>query len=326
MSVKSYGFAIGNLRARENTLLKRNDLLQLISSEDTAELFSMLKDKGIGYSVGGNSCLEAIKSHTSELWKYLADIAPDMSAFEPFIYENDFHNLKAVLKSVLKNTDFTNLLIIPASIDISLIERAIKEKRFDLLPEFMAGAAKEAYEILTQTGDAQLADSVLDAACMKAQLKRAYECKVGIVADVIKTTVFYNNIKAALRAAKASKSSDFIDSALTDTDVVPKKELKAAALAGEEKVLELLSRITELKGETAAECYREAAWKFEKFIDDLIMKKVSRCKSVTMGIEPLLGYMIARKTEIKNLSIIYSGVKTGQPREITEERLREVYG
>ncbi len=324
--VKSYGFAIGNLRARENRLLGHNDLLQLLSAGSTKELFSMLKDKGIGDRIGQTECTEAIKSHTGELWSYITDIAPDMAAFEPFFYENDFHNLKAILKAVLRGVDYGNLLIVPASVDVSFIERAVKEKRFDLLPPFMASAAEAAYEALTQEGDPQLADSIADAACMEAQLKKAGECKAGIVREIIKTTVFYNNIKAALRAAKAAKTAEFLDNALTETGVVSKRELKSAALSGEDKVLELLSRTTELKGDTAAEKYKQAPWKIEKFVDDLITEKISVCKRAASGIEPLLGYMIARKTEIKNLNIIYSGVKTGQPQEIIKERLREVYG
>ena len=326
MSVKSYGFAVGNLRARENSLLKQNDLISLLSSRNVFELGNSMRDKGIGEGVNQSDPLLLIKQHTAALWRYLTDIAPDMNAFAPFIYENDFHNLKAILKSVSKNRDFENLLIVPSLIEVSLIEKAIKEKRFDILPSFMSGCAKEAYEILTQTGDAQLADGVIDAALMTAQLEKAKESKVQIVEQLIKIKVFYSNIKVALRGAKSRKTAEFFDKTLVETGFLPVKELKNAALSGEEKVLEKLSRITEVSGAKAAEYYKEAPWKLEKFCDDLLMSKARFCKSVTMGIEPLIGYMYARITEIQNLRIIYSGVKTGQDTVKTEERLRELYG
>ena len=326
MAVKSYGFAIGNLRARENSLLKQSDFSQLLSAQNTEEFAKLLKDKGIGAGSSSDDALELIKSHTKQLWQYLEDIAPDMSVFEPFIYENDFHNLKAILKSVLKAYSFEHLLIVPAIVDVSKIETAIKNKQFDLLPEFMSSAAKEAYEILSQTGDAQLADGIIDAACMASQLKRAQESKQKICIEIIKIIVFYGNIKVALRAARANKNAEFLNSTLTETEVLPKKELVNAALSGEEKVLELLSKTYELSGEAAAEEYKKSAWRLEKFADDLIIKKVLRLKNITMGIEPLIGYMCARKTELQNLRIIYSGVKTGQAAEKTKERLRELYG
>ena len=100
----------------------------------------------------------------------------------------------------------------------------------------------------------------------------------------------------------------------------------SAALEGEEKLLELLSSKSELGGDKAVECYRENPWKLEKFADDFLTASAGRCRYITIGVEPLVGYMIAKKTEIKNLGIIYSGVKTGQPPERITERLRELYG
>ena len=48
MPEKSVGFAIGNLRARENRLLKKNDLSGFAAANNVTELARMLRDKGIG--------------------------------------------------------------------------------------------------------------------------------------------------------------------------------------------------------------------------------------------------------------------------------------
>ncbi len=325
MPVKSYGFAIGNLRARENRLLKQSELLHLLSAEDTFELANMLKDKGIGDGLSNNP-IQIIKNHTSELWQYLTDIAPDMAYFDPFFYENDFHNLKAILKCILKEKDYNRFIIVPATVDVKLIERAFKEKRFEVLPENLSTAAKKAYDVLSQSGDSQLADGIIDAACMTAQLSRAKECRLALVTEIIEALVFYSNIKVAIRAAEAQKTADFLEQCITENGVIPKKDVVKAALGGKEKVLKLLEGVDKLGGAQAVKAYCQDPWRFEKFVDDLIIKKVLRCKSITMGVEPLLAYMLARKYEIKNLNIIYSGIKTGQSREKIEERLREVYG
>ena len=50
MPEKSVGFAIGNLRARENRLLKKNDLSGFAAANNVTELARMLRDKGIGIS------------------------------------------------------------------------------------------------------------------------------------------------------------------------------------------------------------------------------------------------------------------------------------
>lgn len=326
MPVKSLGFAIGNLRARENKLLKKSDLLQLSSAINTDDLADMMRNKGIGGANAGNLDVpQLLRKDTEELWKYLTENAPEMDFFAPFIYENDFHNYKAVLKAVVRGRNYENLLIVPAITEISAIERAVKEKRFELLPEYMRESAAEAYEVLAQTGDSQLADCIIDAGCMSAQLNKARETKNEIIVNLITVIVFYGNIKAALRAAKTGKSRIFVNSLLTETGVVPKNAMEQAAASGEEKLLELLNTAVKVGGAEAAEAYQHSFGAFEKYVDNRLMSTAKRCKYITMGIEPIIGYMLARQAEIKNLRIIYSGVKTGQPADKTRERLRELY-
>lgn len=325
MSVKSVGFAIGNLRARENRLLKSGDLNQLSAAKSTDELAKMLTDRGIG-ATDTSDVPKLLSEETEKLWEYVTENAPDMSAFEPFLYENDFHNYKAVLKGVVRGREYESLLILPATVEISSLERAVKEKRFDLLPEFMRSAAEEAYSVFTKTGDSQLADCIIDAGLMTAQIDKAKKIGNRVILRLITVTVFYNNMKAALRAAKANKSAAFLNTVLTETGVVSKKAMVAAALSGEEKLLELMSKATELGGGEAADAYRRSPAEFEKFADDCVIKAARQCKYITVGIEPIVGYMLARKAEITDLRIIYSGIKTGQPTEKTRERLRELYG
>ena len=325
MSVKSVGFAIGNLRARENRLLKSGDLNQLSAAKSTDELAKMLTDRGIG-ATDTADVPRLLSEETEKLWEYVTENAPDMSAFEPFLYENDFHNYKAVLKGVVRGREYGGLLILPATVEISVIERAVKDKHFDLLPEFMRSAADESYSVFTKTGDSQLADCIIDAGLMTAQLNKAKKIGNPIILKLITVTVFYNNMKAALRAAKANKSSAFLETLITETGVVSKKAMIAAALSGEEKLLELMSKAMEIGGGEAVEAYRRSPAEFEKFADDCVIKAARQCKIITLGIEPIVGYMLARKAEITDLRIIYSGIKTGQPTEKTRERLRELYG
>lgn len=325
MPEKSVGFAIGNLRARENRLLKKNDLSGFAAASNVTELARMLRDKGIGKT--DNADVPALlHEDAEEMWKYLTDNAPDTAAFAPFLCENDFHNYKAVLKGIIRGREYEDLLILPASVELPALQKAVKEKRFDLLPDYMQKPAAEAYEVLVQSGDSQLADCIIDAGCMSAQTLLAEKSKNTVIKDLITVSVFYKNIKAALRAAKTGRSAQFIESTLTETGVVSKKAMVTAALGGEEKVLELLSKAVTVGGAEAAEAYKKSPGDFEKYADNRLLSTAKRCKYITIGIEPLIGYMLARKAQITDLQIIYSGVKTGQGSDKTLERLRELYG
>ena len=159
-----------------------------------------------------------------------------------------------------------------------------------------------------------------------AALLNRLEIKKPLVLKLARASVFYGNIKAALRAARAGKGRGFLEECLTETGIVSKKALTGAALAGEKALLDLLASAKELGGGLAAEEYKRSAGNFERFVDNYLLKTASESRYVTIGDEPLVGYMIAKQAEIKNLRIIYSGVKTGQPEEKIRERLRELNG
>ncbi|MBQ9965895.1 MAG: V-type ATPase subunit [Clostridia bacterium] len=323
--VKSYGFAVGNLRARENTLLSKSDFATLMAAKSVEELSALIGEKSGGV-FEKMSVPELLSKKQKALWEYITDIAPDMDIFAPFLYENDFHNLKAILKAVVGEKDFSSLLKEPSTVESELIATAVKEKRFDILPELLRETAIKAYDILTKSGDTQACDCVIDAALTDARMKTANKTGNKTIIELISIDAFYKNIKVALRSAKAGKSPAFLDEVLSENGIVSIADLKAAAISGEEKVLELLSSKTNAGGKEAAECYKASPSSFEKFADNMVLLAAKKCKSVTIGIEPLIGYTVACLTEIKNLRIIYSGIKTGQSSEKIEERLREVYG
>ena len=56
------------------------------------------------------------------------------------------------------------------------------------------------------------------------------------------------------------------------------------------------------------------------------MEIARRGKRVTMGPEPLIGYLMAKEAEIKAMHILVSGLRAGQTEDSIRERLRELYG
>ena len=327
MAVKSSGFAVGNLRARENTLLKRSDMTQLAGLSSTDTLASFLQDHGFGERGFPASVPELLKQETERLWNYLYDVAPDPKIFDPFLLENDFHNLKVLLKALVKGVDGSENLLFPVTVDPKTVRTALEEKRYDLLPEWMRAATVRAFEVLVSTGDAQLCDGVLDAACMTAQtqLVHARDYRCDLARELIEETVLSNMLKATLRCAKAGKDTAFLSETLVDTTAFSKQQLKTAALSGVDGVLELMEK----RGGSlalAAERFQQSPSEFERYCDNRLMAVARKAKRITMGVEPLIGYYMARMAEIRNIRILYSGIKTGQPLEVLTERLRELYG
>lgn len=315
MSV-SWGFSVGNVRAKEVSLLKKRDLLEMAGCTSEQQLITALSDKGFG-GADAVTTEQMTKSETKTLWDYVMTTAADFSVFYPFLLDNDYHNLKTVIKGVLSGKEYSSMLLSPTVVDIETLETAIKEKKFSLLPEFMVEDAAKGYELLAATSDVQLTDGMLDRSRMKASLnalKKAPE----VLSEYIKLKVFYENIKVALRGAKAQKDADFFKK----TMYMPNDDsLISAAAEGVDTVTEWL-RVKEAE---AAEAFKKSPSEFEKYADNRLMAVVRKAKLKTSGPDVMTGFVLAKLAEIRAVGMIATGVRTEAGEEVIRERLRELY-
>lgn len=320
----SYEFSIGSVRAKENSLFSVSDIEHMLGCKDITELCRYLNDKGYG---DGSDIEKILTSHTAELWKYLKSVAPDFEIFAPFIYANDIHNLKAVLKGIMSGRDYKPLLLSPCTINNEDIIKAVENRRFSAFPEWLAKPADRAYETLAHTADARLSDAILDRAVMEQMLITAHKVHSDFVLDYFKTTVFYNNIKIAIRAARTGTDRDFLNNAFCDVEDFPKKSIIDAVLKGSAAVHDILSKLSAYGCNKAMEAYDTSPSEFERFVDNkLIVMAKENCKRSGEGAEPLMGYLIGSEAEKKVIHIIANGLRTDSDTEIIRGRLREIYG
>ena len=303
----SYAFACGSVRARESGLLTAQEREALLALRTPDQLTAALRDRGWGDAAGSAEGEELLRQETARLWEYLRGITPDFSLYDAFLVRQDYHNLKATIKGVLSGREYGHLLLEPAAVNTELLREAVESRKFTLLPEGMARAAEKAYDRLAHAADPQGCDSILDRAAMAAQRQAAQASRVALLCEYIDIQIFYQDARIALRAARTGRDAAFLKEALCDPD----PELIRAAAAGEDQ---------------AAELYRESPSRFEKFAEDQAMACIRRGKQVTLGPEPLLGYLAARETEIRTMRLLYSGLRAGRSEADIRERMRELYG
>lgn len=320
----SYAYAVGNVRAHETALLTRQDLEQMLAVKEPARLAAALQDKGFGADGADTDTL--VRQETAKLWDYLREVTPDFSLYDPFLYRNDYHNAKVILKGVLRDRPYEELLLRPCTVDTTLLEAAVKEKKYAPLPEHMRGAMERSYQLLAETADPQRSDAVLDTAAMAAMLAAAERTQVPMLVELMRTMVFYSNVKTALRAAHTRRGSAFLEDALCPIPGLELSELKKAILAGEKELIDYLGQKDMYGSREAIAAYAESPSAFEKWVDDRLMKIAQQGRRVTMGPEALIGYLLGKETEIKAVHILASGLRAGQPEETVRERLRELYG
>jgi len=300
MHETDYTYAVARIRANELSLLSAANVEQLLSAPDMAAAESILTARGYAVSLGLDAALNA---KLIEAWQLIAESLPRREDASPgngdldfLIVKNDFHNLKARLKSMFTAGGPQAYLMFPTVFDDSEIGELLRTRRFDELPECMPAPAQKAYDLLAKTKDGQLADAIIDRQCLETMLMMANASGSNFIKGLAKKICGFANAKIAMRAEKTCKDQAFLDRALCDC---PPVDIPEEA--------------------------RQSGAAFEKYCDDALIEYVSSAKGEHFGIAPIVAYWLAKEAEVKTLRVVMACKKNAVPAEEIRKRARLLY-
>ena len=318
---KQFIYAVARIRSKELALLSKADIDQLMGCKTEKECLRLLADKGWGID-DTESSEQMLTTEREKTWELLADLVEDMSVFNTFLYGNDFHNLKAAIKQVYKDTKLSNIFLSNNTIDPDLIVKAVTERDFSILPEHMRQVAKEAYEIQLHTGDSQLCDIVIDKAALESIYSHGKASGDELLSHYVELKIAIANINIAIRSVKTGKDKEFLQRALVKCESLDIEKLTECALNGMDFIYDYLSTTVYFDGVSAL---KESPQAFECWCDNLIIEYIKPQKYNPFTLSPLAAYLLARENEIKTVRILLSGKRNDISDELIRERLREMY-
>lgn len=318
---EQYTYAVARVRAAENSLLSMKDLEQVLSAKDEKEAFLMLQDKGFSGSGSYKNVETLLFEENEKTINFISELKIDKKEFSIFYIQDDYHNLKAAIKCV--HSGFRDKVFVPEkNVSLDVILTAVKERKFDILPENMQRVAEEALDVLLKTGDGQKADMIIDKAALLEIKALGEKSDNDLIKEYAKLFVSLSDIKIAARSAIMNKSYEFIKAAVIDTEDVNTDQLCRAASDGYD---ELLSYLSSTKFEKAADALRQSFSQFEKWCDNSVMSLIKTQKANPFTIGPVAAYFLARDIEIKAVRIVLSGVINKLDINSVKERLRDLY-
>lgn len=321
MADREFIYQVARIRAKELTLLSAAFIRQLLSAGSADECVKLLKEKNWGADDAEN-IEELLRGEREKTWDLMREMVEDMSVFDVFLYSNDYHNLKAAMKSELIQQEHDGTYINQGTVDLELIKKAIAENDMSYLPERMREAARKAYDVLLHTGDSQESDVIIDKAALDDIYRAGKESFSEFITMYAELTVACANIKIAIRAARTGKDKSFLKKALAPCDSLNIDLLSDAAFASEQAVGEYI-KLTAYSD--AVEALESSISEFEVWCDNYMIKAMKSQLSESFGIGPLAAYVLARENEIKTVRLILSGKQNSLPDEVVEERIREMY-
>lgn len=322
MKDTDYTFAVARIRANETQLLSKNEMDQLLAAPDLRAALRLLADQGWDTQGAIENPNGMLRQQTAQMWSLLTEAAPEERELSFLTAKNDFHNLKAALKSLVSDQSPEPYWMLPNAIPTELIWDAVSNRNFSRLPPEMRQAAQEAYELLVRAADGQRADALLDRAALETALRRAGETGSAFAIRLAELQCAAANLKIALRAALTGRDDRFLQDALCECATLRKSALIAAAGRG---VPELLQYIAQTDYAGCVPAYEKSFASFEKWCDDLLLTQLDAARRVSFGLAPLVAYYVARDSEIKNIRILLSCKRLGLPAQQIRERMRESY-
>jgi V/A-type H+-transporting ATPase subunit C len=324
----AFAFATGRIRALEAKLLTRAHYQRLLDAPDLQEAWRALAE--MGYAKASerkpDEYEEVLTDELRAVYKTLMSLAPEGSHLEWLARRYDFHHLKVYLKAKLLGEDpREGVLDGMGTVPLKLIEASVATEVWSALPPELAEAATAALAEYESTKAPQSIDIAIDRKLFEylGEAVRGHsfvETLVAIWADLL-------NLKSLARAKlmgrdRAFASKILVPGSLEASALLALLETNIEAWADELRhtpYAEVLSRGLAYLTE------RGSLTLLEKLSDDFVMGFLKRAKLALYGPEPLIAYVLAKETELKNIRILLVGKLNGLPKEIIEEHLREPY-
>jgi len=332
MSENKYLYSVTRIRALETKLLDKAKIERMIEARNADEIIKIPYETEYANSISEMKSVEDYESvlskELSNTYKLLSEISPVPELTNLFQLRYDIHNLKTLLKSSYLDEENDELLSEIGTIPIQQLKGMIKEKVFSDLDPLVRESLEEVVGEFTVNPDPQLIDVTLDKALYKLMYKAAKDNKSSFLTDYISTQIDLINIKSLIRVKSMGYGREFLKKVILENG---KLDYAFFSDIFDESLETLIDRLAYKDyGKVVEEgitnyIKTKSLTKFEKLSDDFIFELAKKGKFVAFGIEPLIGYLMAKENETKIIRMIMVGKINEIPNELIRERLRDVY-
>ena len=311
------------IRLKEMTLLKPQEVEQMIAAEGFAEVEAVLQQTHYQRYLKPDFH-ERFETYLDEellkTIKELAELVPDQEILRLYMMPFTFHNLKVLTKESVTGKDYDHLLIEDGFYTIDECRTAIKTGTSEVLPEKIVTTIQEVREYLEGGAVLQGIDIIYDRRYLHEQRRLADEIKIPELQEAVIKMIDLTNITIAARCVLQKRSRSFMEAVLVSVGSIPKEKFLALPLRSYSDFLAFL--LESDYQEVLRPLIHEHVIDFAGLAllqDNLITESYGQAQTDALGPLPLLAFLNAKVLELQNLRILLVGKRSG----FTEEQLRE---
>jgi V/A-type H+/Na+-transporting ATPase subunit C len=314
----NYTYALGVIRAREVKLLTDKRFEELLSTRDVEELMSVLHDTDYGEffrNIKKGEAEEALGEYKVALYDDLEKLIVNPEIIRILRAKYDFHNVKVLLKGKILEEDFTEKCSPLGSLPVSKISEIFKEEKYRELPEYLREAAEKGIDVYYSTDhNPQRLSFTVDS--IMASKVTSYE-KNSFLNRYYKIWVDLTNLKIILRLLFLERYEDLIGFAILPGGNIKKEKITKANIESPDSLEDfyrgtIYSSLLEFKDSFSI---------LEREAEKLLVSYLNSVAFESIGVEPVVAYLLLKENEIRNLRIILIGKMNGVGEDLIEERL-----
>jgi V/A-type H+-transporting ATPase subunit C len=326
MRERNFAYAVGRIRALETKLFDRARIERLSEAPGLNEVISGLAESEYGPAIANlkdpaqfENALNAELARVIKLVSDLADGAPELMVF---VYRYDLLNLKLILKT--ENGNPTGLSRL-GNWDPEWLVQKLNENDLTELPEAFQQAINRSKEAFKATGDTQEIDRIMDGAWFSYGYQTLKEGISSLLFNWWVALIDLTNLRTFIRLRIIGSGFGELQKFFVDNGTINIDDFKELWDQPNEKIAAWLgnTNYSKLLAEGAATII--SLTQLEREYDNFLLDLIASAKMVALGIEPLVGYLLAKENEVKLLRIVLVGKANQLSNPEIKERLRHAY-
>jgi len=314
-----YAYTTGRVRALELYLLKEADFIRMRQSGKIEEVLQVL-NKTFPYSESMKDIQKeeeferGLDRELKRTYEEVRYFCPQPELIDLFWLDNDFYNLKVLLKTHFQERVFSgnSLFLRPplseaGTLDLTLLEESIAKEDFSELVPGVRDILQEIFSLMDNRHSLRFIDDFLNRQFFQWLVLEMKKYPDPFLARLIQLQIDSFNIKAFFRLKLFWGETAPTEEVFAEGGIINKQQL----LWMISEPLETLEE--ELRNTDYGEAIRLALeeqkkenslFSLHKFFDEYILEHTYCGFYITLGREPLVNYIFLRKQEIKHLRAI----------------------
>ncbi len=321
------------IRTYELRLLKTDDFERMLKADDLKSALDVLN--GTEYEFDRTEILRTkdfngfLMEHLADVYEELFEIAPNPELIELFTLRYTYHDLKVLLKQRFLDEDLEELLIPIGRQSLDSLKNLVDTGENDQAHPLMVEAVQSTITDYEERGLLEAVTVYLDTFYFRHLRDITERIDFDPITNITDTIIDLYNLSSVVRSLNQGKPRSHLHTLLSSSGSIPKQDIIDESVNGAVTVLRKLysGKPYGERLETVIIDNKDInTLNLDKLSDGLIHDIVSEGIYQAFGPLPMLGYIYAKETEIRNLRLLLIGKDNGIAEDILRERVRQVYG